>query len=278
MTTDPRRARARPLPSTAGPLAKSAVVRYEFVKRRGQRLLQPVQGAGHGDGHRRIGKNGKCRSASVSGKFAGTPTGPASRRRSSRASSAVRRLQHALPVPAQVAAGPCGSRHVAAEKPAGSHRARDGGERRTARGAGGARLQCAAATVRGGVRWRLRPVAPTLRLRALLGEAAPAPSDAISAIIVGSGRRVFERFRAAPEATDGARHPLDRFTRAAVGAASRRALGAAGVAYRTYFPFTDSVPALPFQRLGRAAGIGPPGPSGPAESIPSWGRGGPIAR
>jgi epoxyqueuosine reductase QueG len=34
------------------------------------------------------------------------------------------------------------------------------------------------------------------------------------------------------------------------------------VAYRLYFPFTDSVPALPFQRLGRAAGLGAPGPLG----------------
>src|SRR5215831_13516220 len=61
------------------------------------------------------------------------------------------------------------------------------------------------------------PVAPALRLRALLDAAAPPAGEVASAIIVGSGgRAMFERFRAAPEAADGLRHPLDRFTRAAV--------------------------------------------------------------
>jgi len=107
------------------------------------------------------------------------------------------------------------------------------------------------------------PVAPALRLRALLGEAAPPAGEAASAIIVGSGgRAMFERFRVAPEAMDGVGNPLDRFTGSAVGAAAEETLGAAGVAHRIYFPFTNSVPALPFQRLGRAAGIGPPGPLG----------------
>src|SRR5581483_9751777 len=77
------------------------------------------------------------------------------------------------------------------------------------------------------------PVAPALRLRGLLGEGAPPAGGVISAIIVGSGgRTMFERFRAAPEAVDGARHPLDRFSRAAVGAAAGETLGAAGVAHR----------------------------------------------
>jgi epoxyqueuosine reductase len=107
------------------------------------------------------------------------------------------------------------------------------------------------------------PVAPALSLRGLLGEAAPAAGDAVGAIVVGSGGRAFfAHFRAAPEASDGARNPLDRFTRATVVAAASETLGAAGVGHRIYFPFTDSVPALPFQRLGRAAGIGPPGPLG----------------
>ena len=107
------------------------------------------------------------------------------------------------------------------------------------------------------------PVAPALRLRGLLGEGAPGAGDPVGAIIVASGgRALFQRFRAAPEAADGARNPLDRFTRAAVDAAAVETLGAAGVAYRTYFPFTESVPALPFQRLGRAAGLGGPGPLG----------------
>ncbi len=107
------------------------------------------------------------------------------------------------------------------------------------------------------------PVAPALRLRGLLGDAAPAADQPVSAIIVGSGSRaLFQHFCAAPEATDGARNPLDRFTRAAVGAAAVATLGAAAIAHRIYFPFTDSVPALPFQRLGRAAGLGAPGPLG----------------
>src|SRR5947209_20272423 len=77
------------------------------------------------------------------------------------------------------------------------------------------------------------PVAPALRLRGLLGKGAPPGGEVVSAILVGSGgRAMFERFRTAPEATDGARNPLDRFTRAAVGAAAGKTLGAAGIAHR----------------------------------------------
>ena len=111
------------------------------------------------------------------------------------------------------------------------------------------------------------PVAPALTLRALLPEAGTGAAGsalaAVGAVIVGNGGPVmFRGFRAAPEATDGRPHPLDRFTRAAVAAAAGEALGDAGPSYRLYFPFTDSVPALPFQRLGRAAGLGGPGPLG----------------
>ena len=73
----------------------------------------------------------------------------------------------------------------------------------------------------------------------------------------------------APEAPDGLPNPLDRFTRAAITAARRAALGHPGRA-RLLFPFTDSVPALPFQRLGRAAGLGAPGPLG-LQIHPSYG-------
>ena len=106
------------------------------------------------------------------------------------------------------------------------------------------------------------PVAPTLRLRSLY----PAASGAL---IVGSGgRALFEHFGGSPERGDGRASPLDRFTAAAIGAATVEALqegdgdgdGAGG--FRLFFPFTDSVPALPFQRLGRAAGLGGPGPLG----------------
>ena len=107
------------------------------------------------------------------------------------------------------------------------------------------------------------PVAPALNLRALLPDAGTGAAGAI--IVANGGPAMFRRFRAAPEATDGRPHPLDRFTRSAVDAAAEEALGGAagaGIAYRLYFPFTDSVPALPFQRLGRAAGLGAPGPLG----------------
>lgn len=145
-------------------------------------------------------------------------------------------------------------------------------ETQSGRSALAAELRSALATCGLDVLWPLSeeafdracaPVAPALSLRGLLGETAPATGNAVSAIVVGSGgRALFERFRASSEASDGARNPLDRFTRATVVAASGETLGAAGVAYRIYFPFTESVPALPFQRLGRAAGIGPPGPLG----------------
>jgi hypothetical protein len=88
---------------------------------------------------------------------------------------------------------------------------------------------------------------------------------AVSAVIVGSGgRRFFEVFRAAAKAagSDPAPNPLDRYTRATVLAAVDAALTPAGVAYRVLFPFLSESPVLPFQRLGRAAGLGPPGPLG----------------
>ena len=120
---------------------------------------------------------------------------------------------------------------------------------------------------------------------------------ASSAVIVASGgRELFLRFRAAPEALDDRADPLDRFTRAAVEAAVGEVLGdasaerpdgvpgdAAGARgptrprYRLFFPFVVPLgpvagelagdpdghpPALPFQRLGRAAGLGAPGPLG----------------
>jgi ferredoxin len=100
------------------------------------------------------------------------------------------------------------------------------------------------------------PVAPAPRLRSL-------HPTANGALIVGSGGRVlFEHFRESPERRDGRASPLDRFTRAAIGAAAAEALDGIAGGYRLLFPFTDSVPALPFQRLGRAAGLGGPGPLG----------------
>jgi epoxyqueuosine reductase QueG len=85
-----------------------------------------------------------------------------------------------------------------------------------------------------------------------------------AAVVVGSGGPTFfERFaRDAPEAHDGAPHPLDRFTARIVGEAVGGALAPIGVAHATYFPFAHAAPLIPFQRLGRAAGLGGPGPLG----------------
>ena len=104
-----------------------------------------------------------------------------------------------------------------------------GAGRRAPLGAGGARVQLAAAALRGGVRRRVRAGgAGAAAARVARRSGACQRATVISAIIVGSGgRALFERFRAAPEAADGARNPLDRFTRAAVGAAAGETLGAA---------------------------------------------------
>jgi ferredoxin len=100
------------------------------------------------------------------------------------------------------------------------------------------------------------PVAPGLRLGALRAGAA-------GAVVVGSGGPTFfARFAASPEAGDGAANPLDRFTRRAVEAEVAAALGPLGVGHGLAFPFAGTAPVIPFQRLGRAAGLGGPGPLG----------------
>lgn len=102
------------------------------------------------------------------------------------------------------------------------------------------------------------PVAPELRLETLLGGAR-------GALVVGSGGPAFfDRFtRESLELADGLPNPLDRFTRAVVEAAAAAALRPLGVGYALRFPFLAGAgPHLPFQRLGRAAGLGPPGPLG----------------
>jgi hypothetical protein len=91
-----------------------------------------------------------------------------------------------------------------------------------------------------------------------------------SALLVGSAGRVFfDRFWATTGGGDGQSSPLDRFTRAAVEGALTAALraddrgeGQLSLGYRILFPFVDSQPPLPFQRLGQAAGLGAPGPLG----------------
>jgi len=88
---------------------------------------------------------------------------------------------------------------------------------------------------------------------------------AAGALLVGSGGRLFfDRFVAATGGADGAPHPLDRFTRAEVEAAAATTLGAGAqpIGHAIYYPFSGATPLLPFQRLGRAAGLGAPGPLG----------------
>jgi hypothetical protein len=101
------------------------------------------------------------------------------------------------------------------------------------------------------------PVLPELTLATLL-------DGARGALIVGSGGRAFfDRFASdGPEAKDGARHPLDRFTERLVGETTRAALDSLRVRYRVYFPFDGALPLIPFQRLGRAAGLGGSSPLG----------------
>jgi hypothetical protein len=103
-------------------------------------------------------------------------------------------------------------------------------------------------------------VSAELRLASLLDGAR----GAAGAVVVGSGGRLFfDRFaREAPERGDGAPNPLDRYTRRVATDVARGVLAGRGVAHAMYFPFMGSTPALPFQRLGRAAGVGPSSPLG----------------
>jgi len=100
------------------------------------------------------------------------------------------------------------------------------------------------------------PVLPQLTMAALL-------PGALGAVVVGSGGPTFfDRFSAdAPEARDGVPNPLDRFTRRVVAEAIHADLEPFGVRYAVYHPF-GAEPVIPFQRLGRAAGLGGPSPLG----------------
>jgi hypothetical protein len=91
---------------------------------------------------------------------------------------------------------------------------------------------------------------------------------------VGSGGRdFFAGFRGSAEARDGLPNPLDRYTRAVVEGVTRAALEPLGIAHVERFPFLDPRAGeghLPFQRLGRAAGLGGPSPLG-LQIHPSFG-------
>jgi ferredoxin len=98
------------------------------------------------------------------------------------------------------------------------------------------------------------------------------------ALVIGSGGPAFfDRFdrggRDAPERHDGRPDPLDRYTRRVVEEIARACLGG-GARYALAFPFMaggagaidrgagPAVRVIPFQRLGRAAGLGGPSPLG----------------
>ena len=98
----------------------------------------------------------------------------------------------------------------------------------------------------------------------LLGESASA--SPWSAIVVGDGGGgFFARFLAASRAGEGPRdeeNPLDGFTRRRVNAVVEAVLGRHGLASAVFFPFATERVHLPFQRVGQAAGLPPPGPLG----------------
>lgn len=100
------------------------------------------------------------------------------------------------------------------------------------------------------------PVAPALRLAALL-------PDARAALVVGSaGRAFFDGFARARDGVGAHSDPLDRYTRAAIQRGASAALDPLAVAHAEFFPFMDETVVVPFQRLGRAAGLGGPSPLG----------------
>jgi hypothetical protein len=102
------------------------------------------------------------------------------------------------------------------------------------------------------------PVAPALRLATLL-------PGARAALVVGAGRAFFDAFARARDAADTAPNPLDRHTRAVVVEAARAALDPLGVVHAEHFPFLGATAGgvvIPFQRLGRAAGLAASSPLG----------------
>jgi len=101
------------------------------------------------------------------------------------------------------------------------------------------------------------PVAPALRLAALL-------PGGRAALVVASGRAFFDAFARARDPADTAPNPLDRHARAVVVEAARAALDPLGVAHAELFPFLggDGGVVIPFQRLGRAAGLAASSPLG----------------
>ena len=146
-------------------------------------------------------------------------------------------------------------------------------------------------------RWGLNVVAPLTR-SAFDAACAPVstltldgllPGARAAVVVASGGPAFFDRFAGgSAEAGDGAPHPLDRYTKRVAEAAAAEALAPLAVGHAVYFPFDwaslkvgtlkgfphppamvrgeQSSPApravIPFQRLGRALGLGGPGPLG----------------
>ena len=94
-------------------------------------------------------------------------------------------------------------------------------------------------------------------------------APARSAVVVGDGGATFfSSFLRAAEAAQARGQaappidPLDAFTRACVSSVVEDVVTARGLKSRVMFPFGPDTPPLPFQRLGRAAGLPAPGPLG----------------
>ncbi|MBC8131720.1 MAG: hypothetical protein H7X95_01965, partial [Deltaproteobacteria bacterium] len=94
-------------------------------------------------------------------------------------------------------------------------------------------------------------------------------TDAAGAIVVGDGGSTFfDRFEVSrahlmPGPTTSG-DPLDDYTRGVLTGAVSEAWGGppGNFQFRLIYPFIQAQPALPFQRLGCAAGLPPPGPLG----------------
>ena len=103
----------------------------------------------------------------------------------------------------------------------------------------------------------------------VVGAGAPRAGElvdgAAGVVLIGDGGpRFFARFRDAAPYASGVDHPLDDFTRACVTSAVTDVLAPLELPFQVMFPFGGSGRggALPFQRLGRAAGLPEPGPLG----------------
>jgi ferredoxin len=86
------------------------------------------------------------------------------------------------------------------------------------------------------------------------------PGAAGGVVVADGGGRFFARFRSHGDVAGP--DPLDRYTAAVIARAVETALAGTGVRHVVVHPFSRERPIIPFQRLGRAAGLPRPGPLG----------------